>query len=213
VAFLPLVGERDEQEEYGLTIPFRGWAADLAYFHTAANNFFDHDALGNSNLFFPLTIERARIRGFEATVRSPLIAHRYSVHIAYSNQTVQGAGAVTGGLTDFSPAEEGLYFLDHDQRNTLSAGVEGTLPWRVFASAEFNYGSGFLDGDGPQHLPPNHSFDFSIGKSFGENWQVRFIGTNITDQRYMLDSSNTFGGTHFADPRLVSAQVKWRFKY
>ena len=29
----------------------------------ARRNFFDHDILGNSNIFFPLTIDRARIRG------------------------------------------------------------------------------------------------------------------------------------------------------
>jgi hypothetical protein len=213
IAFLPLQGERDEQQEYGLTIPFRGWATDLTYFQTAAKNFFDHDALGNSNIFFPLTIDRARIRGFEVVVRSPLIARRYSAHVAYSNQTAQGSGGVTGGLTDFTPPEDGLFYLDHDQRNTLSAGVEGTLPWRSFASLEFNYGSGFLNGDGPQHLSPNHTFDVSVGKSFGESFMLRFISTNITNQQYVLDNSNTFGGTHRADPRMVAVQAKFRFHY
>jgi hypothetical protein len=52
-----------------------------------------------------------------------------------------------------------------------------------------------------------------VGKNSGESFMVRFIGTNIGNQRYMLDNSNTFGGTHFADPRMVSVQVKYRFKY
>ena len=213
LGFLPLKGERDQQQEYGLTVPFRGWAADLTYFNTLAKNFFDHDAIGNSNIFLPLTIQNARIQGFEVALRSPVIAHRYHAHAVYSNQTAQGAGGVTGGLTDFSPADAGYFFLDHDQRNTLSAGVEGNLPWRMFAAVEFNYGSGFLNGDGPEHLPPNHSFDFSLGKNFGEAMTLRFIGTNLTDQQYMLDNSNTFGGTHFANPRMVSVQLKYRFKY
>src|SRR5262249_24560388 len=59
-SFLPLHGERDEQREFGLTIPLRGWTLDLSNFRTAARNFFDHDALGNSNIFFPLTIAGAR---------------------------------------------------------------------------------------------------------------------------------------------------------
>jgi hypothetical protein len=213
VSFLPLQGERDEQEEFGLTIPFHGWAGDLTYFQTAARNYFDHDAIGNSNLFFPLTIDRARIRGFEVTLRSPLIAHRYHAHAVYSNQQAQAFGGITGGLTDFSPPRNGAYYLDHDQRNTLSAGIEGNLPWRMFASLEFNYGSGFLNGNGPEHFPPNHSFDLSIGKNFGETFTLRLISTNITNERYMLDNSNTFGGTHFADPRMLSVQVKYRFKY
>ncbi len=80
---------------------------------------------------------------------------------------------MTGGLTDFTPPEGGLFFLDHDQRNTLSAGVDGNLPWRTFASLEFNYGSGFLNGDGPTHLPSYYTFDLSVGKTFGENTTVR----------------------------------------
>ncbi|MGC2745006.1 MAG: TonB-dependent receptor, partial [Candidatus Angelobacter sp.] len=47
--FLPLRGERDEQHDIGLTIPVRGWTLDFDNFRTGAHNFFDHDALGNSN--------------------------------------------------------------------------------------------------------------------------------------------------------------------
>jgi len=42
---------------------------------------------------------------------------------------------------------------------------------------------------------------------------VRFVGTNITSQRYLLDTSNTFGGTHYADPRMLAVQVRYRFHY
>ena len=65
--FPALHGERDQQREFGLTIPIRGWTFDVSNFRTGAKNFFDHDVLGNSNIFFPLTLERARIRGWEVT--------------------------------------------------------------------------------------------------------------------------------------------------
>lgn len=212
-AFLPLHGERDIQQEYSLTIPFRGWTLAETYFHTSAKNFFDHDALGNSNIFLPLTIQGAVIKGMETTLRSPLLARRYRAHLVYSNQRAQGAGAVSGGLTDFSPPADGNFFLDHDQRNTLSAGMEADLPWRSFTAFSINYGSGFLNGDGPGHLPNYYTFDLSLGKSFGENFTVRVSGTNITNQRYMLDTSNTFGGSHYADPRMLAVQIRWRFRY
>jgi len=212
-AFLPLYGERDIQQEYGISIPMKGWVLSETYFHTSAKNFFDHDALGNSNIFLPLTIQGAMISGYETTLRSPLLMRHYRAHVVYSNQRVRGTGAVTGGLTDFEPPEDGVFYLDHDQRNTLSAGVEGDLPWRTFASLAINYGSGFLEGDGPNHLPSYYTLDVSVGKSFGENFTVRFTGTNITNQRYMLDTSNTFGGTHYADPRMLAVQVRWRFRY
>src|SRR5262249_23178114 len=96
--FLPLHGETDEQREFGLAIPLRGWTFDFSNFQTHAVNFFDHDALGSSNIFLPLTIERARIRGWEAAARSPKIAKRLDVYVTYSNQSIQGAGVITGGL-------------------------------------------------------------------------------------------------------------------
>ena len=212
-AFLPLYGERDIQQEYGITIPIKGWTLSETYFHTSARNLFDHDALGNSNIFLPLTIQGGIISGYETALRSPLLMRHYRAHLVYSNQKAYGVGAVTGGLTDFTPPDEGNFFLDHDQRNTLSAGLEGDLPWRSFASVAINYGSGFLNGDGPSHLPSYYTLDLSVGKNFGESFTVRFTGTNITNQRYMLDTSNTFGGSHYADPRELAVQIRWRFHY
>jgi outer membrane receptor protein involved in Fe transport len=213
LGFLPLQGERDIQQEYGITIPFRNWVSSVTYFRTGVKNFFDHDVIGNSNIFLPLTIDSARIRGVEVAVRSPMLLNHYHAHLVYSHQQAQGFGGVTGGLTSFSPPRDGGFYLDHDQRNTLSTGFEGDLPWRSFAAVTLNYGSGFLNGNGPDHLPSYYTIDLSVGKSFGENWTLRFIGTNITNQRYMLDTSNTFGGTHYADPAMVAMQVKFRFHY
>ncbi len=211
--FLPLKGERDEQHEFGLTVPIRGWNLDFDHFRNAAKNFFDHDVLGNSNILFPLTLARARIHGYEATVRSPQLAGRAQLHLAFSRQWVEGFGGVTGGLTDFSPPENAWYFLDHDQRDTLSLGGHVRLPGRAWTSANLNYGSGFLNGDGPQHLPPHATFDLSVGKSLGENWTVQANGLNLTDNQYLLDNSNTFGGTHYVSPREVVVEVRYRFKY
>ncbi len=211
--FLPLKGERDEQHEFGLTVPLHGWSFDFDAFRTAAKNYFDHDVLGNSNIFFPLTIARARIHGYEATARSPQIARRAQLHLAFSRQWVEGFGGVTGGLTDFSPPLDQWYFLDHDQRDTLSLGGSVSLPLRAWMSANLNYGSGFLNGDGPQHLPPHTTFDLSIGKNFRESWTVQVSGLNLNDNHYLLDNSNTFGGTHYVEPREVMVEVHYRFKY
>jgi len=214
--FLPLLGERDEQHEIGLAIPVHGWSVDLSNFRTTAKNFFDHDVVGNSNIFFPLTLERARIRGWEGTINSPLIASRVKFHAAYSNQFAEWSGGITGGLTDFSECEGALCFLDHDQRNTLSTGLDFSLPWSAWANFNVNYGSGFLNGEGdeePTHLEPHATFDLSLGKSFGENWDVRVTGLNLSNHRYMLDNSNTFGGTHFVNPLEISFQVKYRFHF
>ncbi len=211
--FLPLHGERDEQWEVGLAIPFRGWTFDETYFHTAARNFLDHDVLGNSNIFLPLTIDHVRIRGWETTIRSPELFHRARIHLAYSHQYAQGAGAVTGGLTDFTPPDMGYFFLDHDQRDTISTGYDLRLPWKMWTTGNLNAGSGFLNGDGPAHLPSHTTFDMSIGKNFGERLSISFTAVNISDNRYLLDTSNTFGGTHFVEPRQFIGSLRWRFHY
>lgn len=210
--FIPLRGERNEEHQFGLSMPVRGWTIETGYFRTGVKNFFDHNALANSNIFFPLTIERARIRAFELTARSPLLRGRGQFHLAYSHQKVEGQGAVTGGLTDFSPAAD-FFLLDHDQRNTLSMGFTINLPRRCFASTAIRYGSGFTDDEGPAHLPGHTLIDVSLGKGFGENWLVAIQSVNVANRRFLLDNSNTFGGAHFVEPRQIYVEVRYRFHY
>jgi TonB-dependent receptor-like protein/carboxypeptidase family protein len=212
-SFLPLHGERDEQREFGLAIPVKGWTFDLSNFRTGARNFFDHDALGNSNIFFPLTLQHARIRGWEVSASSPRLGKHISWRLAYSHQYAEWNGGITGGLISGGSCEDPVCFLDHDQRDTLATGFNLILPWRAWADFGVNYGSGFLDGEGPPHLPTHTTYDLAVGKSFGENWSVRVAGLNLGNHHYLLDNSNTFGGTHFANPREVSVQVKYRFRY
>ena len=105
----------------------------MDHFHTDAKNFFDHNNIGNSNAFLPLTIDGALIQGNELTIRSPRVWNVGQFHLAYSNQTADGIGAINGGLTDFSPPA-GSFALDHDQRNTANAGLDLNLPRGAFAS-------------------------------------------------------------------------------
>lgn len=211
--FLPLHGERDHQKEAGLTIPFRGWVLDFAHFQTDARNFADHDVLGNSNITLPLSIEYVRARGWEGTVRSPQVWRRVRFHLAYSNQVVKGRGSVTGGLTNFIPPAQGFFYIDHDQRDTASAGGEAALPWRAWIATNLNYGSGFLDVNGPQHLPQHTTADISMGKSFRESWTFTLTALNIAGGRYLLGRDSAFAGTHYNDPRQIMGQVTYRFHY
>ena len=205
--------ERDEERQFGVTIPMHGWTLDVDNFRTHARNFFDHNPVGSSNVFFPLTIDRARIRGTEATIRSPRLLSRAQVHLAYSHQYAEGFGAVNGGLTDFSPGEES-FFLDHDQRHTLSTGFDVNLPQHSWANGNIYYGSGFTDGEGPGHLPGHTTVDLALGKSIGENLSVTVTALNLANRRFLLDNSMTFaGGAHFFHPREIFAQVKYRFSY
>jgi outer membrane receptor for ferrienterochelin and colicin len=211
--FIPLHGERDEERQFGVSIPIRGWTLDVDNFRTRASNFFDHNAVGNSNIFFPLTIDRARIRGTEATIKSPRVFGRVQLHGAYSHQYAEGFGAVNGGLTDFSPPGEG-FFLDHDQRHTFSGGFDVDLPSHTWANGNGYYGSGFTDEEGPAHLPGHTTADLALGKNIGESLSVSISALNVANRRFLLDNSLTFaGGSHFFHPREIFAQIKYRFHY
>jgi outer membrane receptor protein involved in Fe transport len=214
LGFLPLRGERDEEWQAGLSIPVNGWIIDVDHFHTKAKNFFDHNNIGNSNVFLPLTIDGALIQGNELTIRSPKFWSMGQAHVTYSNQTADGYGAINGGLTDFSPPA-GFFALDHDQRNTANVGFDANLPWRAFVSANVYVGSGFSNGSGepPSHLPGHAELNLSAGKSFGSNLSVSVTALNVTDRHLLIDNSLTFGGFHWNDPRQVYAQVDYKFGY
>ena len=104
--FIPLQGERDIQHDIGLSVPMRGWALDVDNFHTSARNFLDHDVIGNSGIFIPLTDLAAIISGTEVTIRSPRLFHVAQWRVAYSNQIAQGIGPITGGLLEFAASRQ-----------------------------------------------------------------------------------------------------------
>jgi outer membrane receptor protein involved in Fe transport len=213
LSFIPLHGERDEEHQFGVTIPFHGWTLDADNFLTRAVNFFDHNNFNNSDLFFPITIQGARINGWELTLRSPRIRNRAQVYITYSNQLALAFGNINGGLTDFSFGD-GFALLDHDQRNTLHLGARYDLPFRSYASTDIYYPSGFTNGNPSipgTHLQPHTTFDLSLGKSFGERFSLNVQALNLANRRVLLDNSFTFGGTHYLNSRELFFQVRYRF--
>ncbi|MGA2098401.1 MAG: TonB-dependent receptor [Candidatus Acidiferrum sp.] len=228
-AFAPLHGERDEEHQFGVTIPFRGWTLDADTYQTEAANWLDHNNIGESNLFWPITWDSALIQGWELTLRSPRLWHRGQFHLAYANQIAQATSPITGGLICPAPVTPdcplgpaaippGLSPVDHDQRNTLNLGFNATLPWQTFASTNVYYGSGFTNGmpdaEYPgNYLPAHATFDISVGKSFLEKYSVSVTALNVANRRVLMDNSLTFGGFHYNDPRQIYAEFRFRFHY
>jgi len=225
VTIIPQSGERDEEHQFGVTIPYRGWVLDADTFKTNVTNFLDHNNIGASNVFFPITISRAQVRAWELTLRSPRIARRGQVHLAYSNQIAEGGGVITGGLESPGPVcpagADVLCPLDHDQRNTLNVGGDVTLPWRSYASTNVYYGSGFTNGEKTvtgwpyqgAYLPGHTTFDLSLGKDFGERFSASLTALNVANRRVLYDDSLTFGGYHWNVPREIYVQFRFRFHY
>jgi hypothetical protein len=217
VAIISLPGERDEEHQFGVSIPYRGWVLDADNFKTDVSNFLDHNNIGASSIFFPITVSHAVIRGWELTLRSPRFAHRGQLHLAYSNQIAEGSGTITGGLTDFTPSPN-LTPLDHDQRNTLNFGGDVSLPRRAYVSTNVYYGSGFTNAFPGQpypgnYLPQHTTFDLTLGKDFRERFTASLTALNVANHRVEYDNSLTFGGFHWNNPREIYLELRYRFHY
>lgn len=225
-SFAPLHGERDEEHQFGVQIPLHGWIVDADTFKTRANNFLDHSNIGNSSLYYPVTVEGALVRAWEVTVRSPRLGRFGQAHLAYSNQIAQQRGKLTGGLI-CAPAgdpacDAGFRYtpVDHDQRNTLNVGLNALLPWQLTAAANVYYGSGFVNGNPDPatpypnaYLPEHTTANLSLGRSFGEHVSASVTAINLANRRVLLDNSVTFGGFHFNDPRELYGELRYRFPY
>ena len=226
-AFVPLPSERDEEHQFGIQIPWKGWMLDVDNVKNRVNNFLDHSNAGESNIYFPIAVDGALVRAWEMTVRSPQLAHFGQFHLAYSNQIAEQRGNIIGGFAcsvatdpacDLGP---GYTPVDHDQRHTLNTGFTANLPQHTWFATNVYYGSGFTNGlagagqgpyNGP-YLPVHTTFDASAGRAFGERWKLSASVLNVTNHRILLDNSITIGGFHFNDPRIVSAELRYRFHF
>ena len=226
-AFVPLPSERDEEHQFGVTIPWRGWSVDITNFKNRVNNFLDHANVGESNIYFPIAVDGALIRAWELAIRSPELARVGRFHLAYSNQIAEQRGNVIGGFTCSDPSDPACDLgpnyipVDHDQRHTLNTGFTVKLPIHSWFATNVYYGSGFTNGlagsgigpyNGP-YLPVHTTFDSSFGHNFGEHLSFSVNAVNVTNHRVLQDNSITVGGFHFNDPRMVSAQVRYRLHF
>jgi hypothetical protein len=232
--FTPLPSERDEEHQFGIEIPYRGWMLDVDTFKNRVNNFLDHSCIGESNACIPIAVDGALIRAWEMTLHSPSLWRYGQFYVTYSNQIAEQRGNIVGGFTcsiatdpacDLGPD---YIALDHDQRDTLNTGFTAKLPAHTWFATNVYYGSGFTNGLacsdpsscpndnspylGP-YLPVHTTFDASVGHALGENWKLSATVINATNHRVLLDNSITIGGFHWNDPRMFAVEARYRFKF
>ncbi len=233
-AFTPIPSERDEEHQFGIEIPYRGWMLDVDTFKNRVNNFLDHACIGESNACVPIAVDGALVRAWEMTLHSPELWNRGRFYMTYSNQIAEQRGPIKGGLTCTLPGDSACHPpdfdytpVDHDQRNTLNTGFTAKLPTHTWFATNVYYGSGFVNGlacadpsacpnNGPYYgpyLPAHTTFDSSAGKTIGERWKVSLTAVNVTNHRVLLDNSITIGGFHWNDPRMIAAEVRYKFHF
>ena len=231
--FTPIPSERDEEHQFGMQIPYKGWLLDVANVKNRVNNFLDHSNLGESNMYFPIAVDGALVRAWELTVRSPRLARLGQFHLTYSNQITEQRGNIIGGFTcsvaNDPACDLGSNYtpVDHDQRQTLNTGFTAKLPAHSWFSSNVYYGSGFSNGSASatdsggnlispyqgNYLPVHTTFDLSAGHNIGENWKLSASILNVTNHRVLEDTSLTIGGFHYNDPRMISVELHYRFHF
>ncbi len=212
-AFTDVRAERNTLWQTGLTWTSHGAVADATYYQNRSDNFLDHEQLAESAIFLPVNIEHARLRGLEVTVHSPA-GHLLAGRFVYSFSHAEGRGDITGGLADIDreEVEDGYFLLDHDQRHVATASVDVTPPGAPYwAHATVRYESGFLLGEGPEHLPSHATVDVAAGWQFGRRVNLAVEVQNLFNREYLVSLESEFNGTHYARPRFVAGRVRVRF--
>jgi outer membrane receptor for ferrienterochelin and colicin len=148
-------------------------------------------------------------------------------HLSYSNQIAEQRGNIIGGFTcsiaNDPACDLGSNYIpvDHDQRQTLNTGFTANLPRHAWLSTNVYYGSGFSNGlqsvpqspyQGP-YLPVHTTFDLSGGHNIGQNCKLSASVLNVTNHRVLQDTSLTIGGFHYNDPRIILAELRYRFHF
>ena len=122
------------------------------------------------------------------------------------------SGPITGGLLEFAPA--GNFLLDHDQRNTVTSVLSLSSAGPRVGDAGVSVRLRLSEWRRPLapaaalHLRPVDRQDDSA-----RSVTVSASAVNIANTRYLLDTSNTFGGTHYINPRQIYGEVRYRFHF
>lgn len=148
-------------------------------------------------------------------MRSPVTTF-IRIAIAAGLMVLFGPAPLVSLLAASSPSEcsisccRGRHGHHHCGRNDASGSVQ------IASSSDCvpNCGGAGLASDAAgAHLRGHTTADFSASKSFGERVTFSVTSLNLTNRRFLLDNSLTFGGTHYADPRQIYVQVRYRFRY
>jgi len=114
-------------------------------------------------------------------------------------------------MTDFEPPGEG-YFPSIMTSGTPSVPSSRGAPPAFLGHYHSCLWLGFLKATDCLS-PPAYDFQRFSRRRIGESWSLALTALNATNHRYLLDEGNSFEGTHFADPRRISLELRYHFHY
>lgn len=241
VVRLPVRPSSGNFYEAGFSKALRGaMRLDATYFVRSMTNFADDDLLLNTGVSFPITFERAQVRGTEVKLDLP---HWKAVSAFVSYARMRGVGhlPITGGLLLGDEATAMItstdrFALSQDQRHTVRGRLSSRFGPRAWAALAVSYGSGLpfeFVGDSTQAIAqygerivdrvdfeagrvrPSHSIDASVGivlvKNANHGLRLQADLRNLTDRLTVINFAGLFSGTALAPPRSVAIRLRADF--
>ena len=192
LGFIPLHGERDEEHQFGVTIPYRGWVLDADNFQTNVQNFLDHNNIGESSIFFPdhhLAGPDSRLGSSRSALRASRIAANFISPTPTRSPKAAAPSPAASPISRCISPDCRRSITTSATRSTSAATSlcpgAPTLPTNVY------YGSGFSNAFPGQpypgnYLPQHTTFDLSLGKDFGERFSASLTALNVANRRVEL---------------------------
>ena len=203
----PIHGERDEEHQFGVTIPSHGWTLDADNFLTRATSFFDHNNFNDSEIFIPITIEGARINGWELTLHSRAFTTSAMFILRIPTSSLLAAAGSTVASPIFLLAAAAVFSTTINATRCTSVAnsrCRGTFPWPqtypTLRASRNGDGTPMAPGD---HLQPHTTFDLSFSRSFGERFSANVQVLNVADRRVLSTTASP------SVARITSIRVKY----
>ncbi len=195
-----------------------GQTLKVAYFYKEMQNQIDTGLLvpfTQIGVFSSVNFDRGHARGLEISYDlSPRGAVGLSAYVAYSHSLNKPTGLQNTG----APVP---VYNDHDQLNTLSAGLAYTLKSGANFGLNLYHGSGLAssvvnadaNGDGPRTVRTQVDLSLSTGQRLfpGGRGGLTLSVSNLFDDQSVINFNSGFSGTRFVQGRRVQLSAAYRF--
>lgn len=213
---VPVLAERDTYVQGGVEQRSPWGSLRVTGWLRREKHFLDHEEIDDSTVFVPVNVAYGKSLGMDVEFQTGTW-RGWSARGFYALSYSRGRGIVSGGVFPTTPEPAGAsFFLDHDQRHTLVGNIryeDKERDW--WGTVAVKYGSGFTDGNGPEHLPQNVTVDLAGEKALQlTSWMrgaLRVELLNVFNSRFFIATQSEFVGTHTNIPRTFLITVRGEF--
>ena len=219
----PLHGERDEEHQFGVTIPDSRLVARHRQFRNARREFprsQQHRRIEHLHSRHDRGIAHSR-HGTDDSLAAHLESRAGASRLLESDRA--GAGSVHRRLDPVGPppatrmgrarSRSAQHAQRRLQRHLAVAGFvcDECLLW--LRLLERFPRSSRVAVSRMRIFPGHAQVDLSLGKEFGERFSLSVTALNVANRHLLIDNSLTFGGFHYDNPREIYVEFRWRFHY